>query len=332
MRPSHATWCSLLISSSAGWLLACGDVAPTMREADPAGTTGGSAGSAGTGGMTLGGSSGSAGTGGSLSTGGVAGSAGSTAGTTSGGASTGGTAGSGGQSGGGSGGGAATDNPMGCLPAFEEVCGPEIVFNNEDPADSGNFTAVISDVEGTMKWAACTVCSIMYRSADEVPRTHETVTFVIDDHDGVAYAGGSEIHLSTNHIKNYGNPDSALVEFKGVMVHETAHLYQVNGGSSDGALIEGMADFVRIRAGLYEQGRRGGGGSWGDAYTTSGFFFSWLAGPCDYHGDGHPQNDLDIGYRINAVMPQGKSAVQTEIETTFGTGIDALWTQYQEAI
>jgi hypothetical protein len=295
----------------------------------------GSGGGAGT--ATVGGSGGSAGsvvagstsTGGAAGTGGsaVAGTGGSTAGT--GGGSSGG--GSGGSTGG-SGGSGLPDNPMGCLPAFETVCGPDIVFTNEDPGNSGNFDAVITDVEATMKWAACTSCSIMYRNAEEMPRTHDTINFIVDNHDGVAYAGGNSIHLSTNHIQNYDDAEEALIEFRGVMVHEVSHLYQENGGSSDGALIEGMADFVRIRAGLYNPGRRGQGGNWDGAYTTSGFFFSWLAGPCDYHNDGHPNADGDIGYRINALMPDGKSAIQSEIEDTFGTDINTLWNQYQDAI
>jgi hypothetical protein len=239
----------------------------------------------------------------------------------------GGTAGAAGA--GGSGGSADNSNPMDCLPAFEDVCGPDIIFDNQDPGNSGNFDAVITDVETTMKWAACTVCSIMYRTPEEVARTHETITFVIDNHDGVAYAGGSEIHLSTGHIQNYPNADDALIEFRGVMVHETAHLYQTNGGNSDGALIEGMADFVRVRAGYYGPGRCGGGDSWDGAYTISGCFFSWLAGACEYHDQHHPQNDLDIGYRINAIMSDGKSAIQQEIETTFGSDINTLWTQYK---
>jgi len=316
-------------SGSAGAPMAGGTASSIAGAGGQVGGTGGNTAEGGTsnvagasgaasGGMMGGSGSGGGGTGGGMGGGGTGGD---------------GTAGSAGSAGaGGSGGSADTSNPMDCLPAFQEVCGPQIVFQNDDPGNSGNFDAVIPDVETTMQWAACTVCSIMYRSPDEVPRTHDTITFVIDNHDGVAYAGGSEIHLSTGHIQNYPNPDSALVEFRGVMVHETAHLYQVNGGSSDGALIEGMADFVRVRAGYYGPGRCGGGDSWDGAYTISGCFFSWLAGPCEYHEQHHPQNDLEIGYRINALMSDGKAAIQQEIETTFGTDIDTLWTQYQDAI
>lgn len=312
----------LLISLGAGGLLGCSDAEQgSAFDPDGASEGGGAAGTS----PVQGGSGGAAGSG----VPGVSGSAGAT----SVGGSAGGPSGSGGQVVGGSGGAdPADDNPTGCLPEFEAVCDPEIDFQNEDPGNSANFDAVVSDVEATMKWAACTVCSVLYRSADEVPRTHDTIHFVIDDHEGVAYASGSSIHLSTNHIQNFPDPADALLEFRGVMVHETAHLYQENGGSSDGALIEGIADFVRIRVGLYGDGRRNQGGGWDDAYTTSGFFFSWLAGPCEYHDDHHPQNDLDVGYRINQRMPDGKAAIQFELEQSFGTDIDSLWSQYQDAI
>lgn len=234
--------------------------------------------------------------------------------------------------GGGAGGAPAVNDPFGpasCLPIFEEACKPTISFENQDPGNSGNFDAVIQDVEAELQDAICTMCSILYRSPDDLPRTHETINFIIDNHDGVAYAGGNSIHLSTGHIQNYGDPASAYVEFKGVMVHESTHLYQVNGGDSDGALIEGIADFVRVRAGYYGPGRCGGGDTWDGAYTISGCFFSWLAGPCEYHEQYHAQSDLDIGYRINLIISEGKTAVQQQIEDTFGVGVQELWTSYK---
>lgn len=281
---------------------------------------------AGTGGVASGGMAGAAGGAGGMVSGGMAGTAeGGTGGVSAGGVA--------GQSAGGQGGSGGSNlglfGPTSCLPAFEGVCKPIINFENQDPGNSGNFDAVIQDVQAEMQDAICTVCSILYRTPDDLPRMHDTVNFIIDNHDGVAYAGGNSIHLSTGHIQNYGDPESAYVEFKGVMVHESTHLYQVNGGNSDGALIEGVADFVRVRAGYYGPGRCGGGDSWDGAYTISGCFFSWLAGPCEYHDVFQPQNDLDIGYRINLIINEGKSAVQDEIETTFGTDVSTLWTQYK---
>jgi hypothetical protein len=182
---------------------------------------------------------------------------------------------------------------------------------------------------------ACTVCSILFRSPDEIPehRRHTEINLHVRDNPNLADAGGNTIRFDVKHIERYeGNADAALTEFMGVLVHETTHLYQNYG---NGGLGEGMADFVRIRVGLYEQGRRGRGGSWTDPYTTSGFFFSWLAGPCDYHDDHRDPANVDIGYLINKTIgadERGADDVPQLFQDTFGADVDTLWNQYQDAI
>ena len=338
MKSAHfAASLSLLICSSQGVLIACSGSPEGGSNTGPfAGAgAGGSLATAGGSGIGTSGSPAvagfpsTAGTGG----GGVPGVAGSNgvAGASTGGTSAGGEGGEsmGGQPMGGSAGSGPGDLE-GCLPEFREVCFPPINFENEDPGNSENFDQAIPDPVATLQEMACRSCSLLYRSADEVPRVHDELNLVIDDHDGVAYAGGNSIHISTRHIQNYDNLESARVEFRGVLLHEVTHLYQENGGSSDGALIEGIADFVRVRAGLYGPGRCGGGDSWDGPYTISGCFFSWLAGPAEYHEQGHPEADPDIGYRINALMSDGKNAIRDEIEETFGTDVNSLWNQYKD--
>jgi hypothetical protein len=94
-----------------------------------------------------------------------------------------------------------------------------------------------------------------------------------------------------------------------------------------------MADFVRIRVGLYEPGRRTRGGNWTDPYTTSGFFFSWLAGPGLYHKDGRNPHNTEIGYLINKTIGEsGPDAVPALLMKTFGESVDVLWQSYQAAL
>lgn len=244
--------------------------------------------------------------------------------------------GSGGTGSGGSPGTGGTDSqgPVSCQPAFETACKPDINFDNQHANGGGAlFNQLFPDIVSEMKDVACTVCSILYRSPDEIPqnRRHETINLTIDAHDGVAYASGNSITISVNHLQNYTNPDSAAVEFRGVLVHETAHLYQNYGNGGTG---EGMADCVRLRVGLYPQGRCNPGGSWRDAYTTSGCFYSWLTGPSSYHAIAHPNSDPDLPYKINAALAgtsgEGAyTAASNLLETSFGQNVDTLWTQYQ---
>jgi hypothetical protein len=252
---------------------------------------------------------------------------------------TGGTTGSGGSGGSGTGGsgtggsgGSSGFGPTSCQPAFEQACKPNITFINDDPAGAKNFTDVITDPVATMKQTACTVCSILFRSPNDIPtnRRHTTIELRVANVSGVAFAGGNRITIATNHIKNFSG-NRARTEFNGVLAHEMVHLYQHYGNGGTG---EGLADCVRIRVGLYEQGRCNRGGSWKDAYTTSGCFYSWLTGPGPYHTWSHDKHDLDFPFKLNKALAgtsgdAAYTAVANLVQQQFGQSVDSLWAQYQ---
>ena len=64
---------------------------------------------------------------------------------------------------------------------------------------------------------------------------------------------------------------------------------------------EEFKQLVRIRAGHHHMSRRSPGGAWTDPYTTSGFFFAWLAGPGGLQTDGRQAGDGSE----SGVGPQG---------------------------
>ena len=86
---------------------------------------------------------------------------------------------------------------------------------------------------------------------------------------GVAYTCGKdfdfehkEIHFSTDYIEGI---DAKLLrrEITGVIVHRMVHCWQFNGKHSCNAgLIEGIADWVRLKAGLGPPHWRGGCKEW----------------------------------------------------------------------
>jgi hypothetical protein len=220
---------------------------------------------------------------------------------------------------------------MACNPAFAAAnkCNPPIVFMNEEAdGDGAMFDQVIPDPVATMKDVVCRVCTLLYRDPAEVTRAPSMIRLRIYDFDGVANAGGGVISFSSRHIANYDEPDDARFEYVGVLLHETTHLYQFDDGG--GALVEGMADFVRIRAGHHRLNRRQRGGAWTDPYTTSGFFFSWLAGPGGLQPDGRVPADPDIGWAINQQMKDSWS--EQVFEERLGKSVDELWTEYQDAV
>jgi hypothetical protein len=198
------------------------------------------------------------------------------------------------------------------------------------------LTNSIPNVEATMKDIACTVCSMLYREPSEMPQNKRPtkIRLVLDDHGGVAQAGGNQIQFDLDYINGWANrsADQIKQEMMGVLQHETVHLYQNYGNGGTG---EGLADTVRTRGGYYPRSRWQAGGSWHDAYTTSGFFYSWLTGPCAFHAEHYENNDFDFPYKLNKVLG-GKSgdaaydAVDDLVQETFGKSADELWSIYQD--
>lgn len=224
-----------------------------------------------------------------------------------------------------------------CQPAFEQACKPPIEFVNEDPDGRGKvFTDVIPDIEAAEQEIACTTCSILYRDPSEIPKDKhpKRIRIVLDTHGGVAQAGGDTIQFDLDYIATYQgkSPDVVKQEMLGVLQHETVHLYQNYGNTGTG---EGLADLVRARMGYYQKSRwRAGEGTWKDPYTASGNFYSWLTGPCSFHGTFYPSHDLDFPYKLNMALAgkKGNAAYTTAaalIQSTFGESVDDLWSEYQ---
>jgi hypothetical protein len=105
--------------------------------------------------------------------------------------------------------------------------------------------------------------------------------------DGVAYTTGTdldpeqhkEIHLSSRYVASISSARRSH-EIEGVIVHELVHCYQHNGhGHAPGGLIEGIADWVRLGAGLapphWKRGEEAKG-KWDAGYQHTAYFLQYL--------------------------------------------------------
>lgn len=128
------------------------------------------------------------------------------------------------------------------------------------------------------------VLNLLYAPDDHRPGTR-SVTFVLRSMDGVAYTDGTdldtdhkEIHFNLNYIT--GIQGDARHEMLGVICHELVHCFQYNArGTCPGGLIEGIADWVRLRAGLAaKHWRQEADGKWDGGYQHTGFFLDYLEG------------------------------------------------------
>jgi hypothetical protein len=145
----------------------------------------------------------------------------------------------------------------------------------------------------------------------------QTVNLFIDVMGGVAYATNNEIHVSNDYIGNYSG--DVRREITGVLYHEIAHIWQWNGnGQTPGGLIEGIADFVRLKANYAPSHwvQAGQGDSWDQGYDVTAKFLDYC-------------NGLRNGFvaKLNKKMKTGYSA-QYFVDL-LGKTVDQLWKDYK---
>ena len=182
--------------------------------------------------------------------------------------------------------------------------------------------------------AVTTVLQTLYappQNTKTIPPTR-SVTLVLRPMDGVAYTTGSdldddhkEIHFSLNYIASIPSSPSGRQkdEIAGVLVHEMVHAWQWNAlGTAPGGLIEGIADFVRLRAALSPpHWKKESGGDWDAGYQHTGYFLEWLEGK---FGEGSVR-------QINEALRTKKYEQGEFWKSLFGESVESLWTAYNKS-
>ncbi|KAF2245539.1 plant basic secretory protein, partial [Trematosphaeria pertusa] len=162
-----------------------------------------------------------------------------------------------------------------------------------------------------------------------IPPTR-SITLVLRSMPGVAYTTGldidddhKEIHFSTDYINHV--PDTRKKEeMQGVIVHEMVHCWQHNArGTAPGGLIEGIADWVRLKAGYAPpHWKRRSDCNWDAGYERTGYFLEWLE---EEHG-------ADIVRKIN----EGLRGCEYDSDAFWGSccgkKIDELWKEYKASL
>lgn len=166
-----------------------------------------------------------------------------------------------------------------------------------------------------------------------IPRVR-SVTVVLRSMGGVAYTTGlqlddlhKEIHLSLDYVQGVlsRDPSGLRHEISGVITHEMVHCFQNNcHGTAPGGLIEGIADFVRLKAGLapphWNRAPDNRGKKWDEGYQKTAWFLEWLE---ERWGAGTIS-------RLNAAMGKDKYHEGTFWHDVFGESVSKLWDQYKE--
>ncbi|KAJ3503053.1 hypothetical protein NLJ89_g8606 [Agrocybe chaxingu] len=157
-----------------------------------------------------------------------------------------------------------------------------------------------------------------------VPRNVKTITLVLRSMGGVAHTTGGvshkEIHYSLEYVKE--KADIACNEIMGVLVHEVVHCYQHTArGTCPGGLIEGIADYVRLRDGRAPaHWRQSSNGCWDAGYDTTGYFLDWIEST-------HESGTIP---KLNARMKSCKYNEEALFKEVTCKSVDDLWSQYSD--
>ncbi|OCK86073.1 plant basic secretory protein, partial [Lepidopterella palustris CBS 459.81] len=162
-----------------------------------------------------------------------------------------------------------------------------------------------------------------------IPPTR-SVTLILRSMPGVAYTIGTdidddhkEIHFSTDYIA--GVPESRRKEeMLGVIRHEMVHCWQWNAkGTAPGGLIEGIADWVRLRSGFVPpHWKQEADGDWDAGYQHTGYFLEYLE---EKFGAGSVR-------KVNEALREERYEEGVFWKSLFGEGVGKLWEEYGEQL
>ncbi len=188
------------------------------------------------------------------------------------------------------------------------------------------FTADVTQVPELQPWgrAAEAICRTWYpiivatlRSDDSLRPLRAAPRLVFEkEMQGVAYAAGAEIHISAAWVKAHPH------DF-GMVVHELTHLVQRYPRNRAGWLVEGIADYIRLRHFEpkvevpkidFTRAKHT------DSYKTTAAFLIWVE---EKHG-------ADVVPKLHAALQAG-TYTDAQFKTLTGREVTDLWADFRAA-
>lgn len=146
----------------------------------------------------------------------------------------------------------------------------------------------------------------------------EQVTVTVASFAGpLAYTLHNNIFVNSNHIQDFSG--DVRIEVVGILYHEATHVWQWSGnGEAPRGLIEGIADYVRLKAGFasLKWVSRGAGSEWDQGYAVTAYFLDY----CNGLRDGFVAD-------LNAMMRDHYS--DDFFVQLLGKSADQLWNDYK---
>jgi hypothetical protein len=205
---------------------------------------------------------------------------------------------------------------------------PKLRLHLEEISHEGS-SIFLSNVKGNedLEQQVQNVLNLLY-DHDSIRPPTRSVTFILRDYPGLAYTTGTdldddhkEIHLNLGYVKKVKG--DVRHELLGVICHELVHCFQWNAeGTCNGGLIEGIADYVRLNAGLAaKHWKQEAEGSWDGGYQHTGYFLQHLE---DKYGAGTVK-------AINGGLREGQYDEQKLFQGCCGgKEVEELWKDYAD--
>ena len=222
--------------------------------------------------------------------------------------------------------------------ALDLKCTPTVTMQIEDTGATGQvFTNAVPDPEPFVQETGRTVCRILYRNPEEVRDANHITLIIRYDTQYPGWKSGDvgdiTVLISTYFLAQVqADGRDVATEVKGVLLHEMTHMYQNDDKASGegsyanlGNVIEGIGDFVRIRAGYPPNGAMPSKtGQWDDqGYWKPAYFLLWI-------DDQNPE----FLYHLNLSMLAGDGVAWSpdSIQTLTGKSVTTWWAEYKTAI
>ncbi len=203
---------------------------------------------------------------------------------------------------------------------------PLLRLELRDLSHSGTrkFLANIDASTALLEAVECIV-DLLYSPHGRLPPTR-SVTLILRSMSGVAYTTGKdidddhkEIHLSTDYL-NHIDLSRCKSEMLGVLTHEMVHCWQWDGcKTAPGGLVEGIADWVRLRCGLVPpHWKQDADGDWDAGYQHTAYFLEYL------------EHRFGCGtvMAINERLCHGEYSEETFWREITGKDVKTLWKDY----
>ncbi|CAN4112144.1 unnamed protein product [Withania somnifera] len=154
---------------------------------------------------------------------------------------------------------------------------------NRDPNSAGGirFTKEVglNYTKQTLANSTNFIWAIFQQTVDADKKLYTALNAFVENTAYIAYTVGNEIHLGTTYIQSYSG--NIKTELTGIIFHEATHVWQWSGNSSTpGGLIEGIADYVRLKAGyaVSNWAQNGQGTRWDEGYSVTARFLDYCNG------------------------------------------------------